>query len=87
MPVLPTLGLNLLLAVLMNLPFGYWRAGSRKFSLVWFVAIHAPVILTIGLRVVLGVPFRLATLPLFVLAFVGGQFLGAKIRRKIRDLP
>lgn len=28
---------------LVNVPFGYWRAGVRKFSPAWFVAIHAAV--------------------------------------------
>jgi hypothetical protein len=66
--------------LLLNLPFGYWRAGLRKLSLLWFLAIHLPVPLAIGLRWALGLPFRLATLPLFVAAFFGGQFLGARLR-------
>lgn len=68
--------------LLLNLPFGYWRAGLRKLSLAWFLAIHVPVPLAIGLRFALGLPFRLATLPLFVAAFFSGQFLGARIRRR-----
>ncbi|HSQ09327.1 MAG TPA: hypothetical protein VLN25_01745, partial [Burkholderiaceae bacterium] len=32
----------------------YWRAGLRKFSPAWFVAIHAPVPLVFGLRFALG---------------------------------
>jgi hypothetical protein len=65
-----------------NLPFGFWRAGLRKLSPAWFVAIHAPVPLAIGLRWAAGVPFRWVTLPLFVAAFFGGQFAGARLRRK-----
>lgn len=67
--------------LLLNLPFGYWRAGLRKLSPLWFLAIHVPVPLAIGLRWSLGLPFRLATLPLFVAAFFAGQFLGARFRR------
>lgn len=66
----------------LNLPFGYWRGGLRKLSPAWFVAIHAPVPLAIGLRWALGLPFRLATLPLFVAAFFTGQLLGARLRRR-----
>ena len=36
--------------LLINLPFGFWRAGVRKFSPAWFVAVHAPVPLAVGLR-------------------------------------
>jgi hypothetical protein len=68
-------------AVLINLPFGYWRGGCRKYSAAWFAAIHIPVFLTIGMRFSLGVPLRLATLPLYVLAFAGGQSIGARYRK------
>lgn len=72
------------LIALVNLPFGYWRAGSRKFSLSWFASVHVPVILAIGLRLFLGIAFLLSTLSLSVLAFISGQFLGGWIRRRIR---
>ena len=68
-----------------NLPFGYWRAALRKFSPAWFVAIHAPVPIVIGLRVALGLPFRWAAVPLFVAAYFGGQFVGNRLRP--RRLP
>jgi hypothetical protein len=65
---------------LVNLPFGWWRAGLRKFSPAWFVAIHAPVPIVIGLRLALGLPFRWVLLPLFVAAYFGGQFVGSRLR-------
>lgn len=65
-----------------NLPFGYWRAGLRKLSPAWFVAIHAPIPLAVGLRFAMGLPFELATLPLFVAAYFAGQMLGARIGRQ-----
>jgi hypothetical protein len=77
-----TLAAVALLILLLNLPFGYWRGGVRKFSPQWFVAVHAPVPLAIGLRFALGLGFRLATLPLFVAAFFGGQFLGGRLRQR-----
>jgi hypothetical protein len=68
------------LILLLNLPFGFWRAGVRKFSPAWFVAVHAPVPLAIGLRLASGLGWRLGTLPLFVGAFFAGQFLGGRLR-------
>lgn len=70
-----------LLIFVMNLPFGAWRAGLRKLSPTWFVAIHLPVVLAIGMRILIGVPFRLVTLPLYVAAFFLGQLAGARARR------
>ena len=67
---------------LVNLPFGYWRGGLRKLSPAWFVAIHAPVPVVIGLRFLLGLPFRWTMLPLFVAAYFGGQYLGSRARMR-----
>jgi hypothetical protein len=67
--------------VLVNLPFGFWRAGLRRFSLPWFVAVHAPVPLVVGLRLLAGLGWRLSTLPVLVGAFFAGQFLGGTSRR------
>jgi hypothetical protein len=68
----------------LNLPFGYWRAGVRKFSPQWFVAVHAVVPLVIALRYSLGLPFRWSMLPLFVAAYFGGQFAGSRLRLRWR---
>jgi hypothetical protein len=77
-----TVALVALAILVLNLPFGYWRAGVRKFSPAWFAAVHLPVPLAVGLRYAAGLPFRLATLPVFVAAFFGGQFLGARYRTR-----
>ena len=53
-----------ILVLLVNLPFGYWRAGVRKFSFAWFVAVHAPVPLVVGLRILAGLGWQLATFPI-----------------------
>ncbi len=76
-----TLWLVALGILALNLPFGFWRAGLRKLSPLWFVAIHAPVPLAIALRWSAGLSLRLATLPLFVVAFFGGQMLGGRLRQ------
>ena len=82
MPRLDLLALATLVIFFLNLPFGYWRAGLRKLSPGWFVAIHAPVPLVVALRWGLGLPFRWGTLPLFVMAYFAGQFLGARLRAR-----
>ena len=65
-----------------NVPFGYWRAGTQKFSPAWFVAVHAAVPLVVALRYALGLPFRWAVFPLFVAAYFGGQTVGARLRTR-----
>ena len=64
---------------LLNLPFGAWRAGLRKFSFLWVVAIHLPVLFIIPLRRFLHVnPWWI---PLFIALAVGGQIAGSRLRR------
>ena len=83
--MLPHYALAIAATFLVNLPFGWWRAALRKLSPAWFVAIHAPVPIVIGLRWALGLPFRWAVLPLFVAAYFGGQFVGRRLRlRKLQ---
>ncbi len=64
------------LVLLINLPFGYWRADAERFSRQWFLAVHIPVPVVIVLRIVSGMGFHLATLPLMIGAFFFGQLLG-----------
>jgi hypothetical protein len=71
--------------LLLNLPFGYWRAGARKFSLRWFLAVHVPVPLVIGLRLVSGIGWQMVTFPVVIGAFFGGQFLGGLVKRVTAD--
>ncbi len=85
MPGFELLVLAAAVILALNLPFGYWRAGLRKLSAGWFLAIHAPVPLVVALRWGLGLPFRWSTLPLFVAAYFAGQALGARLRRRRGD--
>jgi len=80
MSTLAAYSVALLATFLVNLPLGWWRAGLRKFSPAWFVAVHAAVPAVIGLRFALGLPFRWVALPAFVLAYFGGQFVGSRLR-------
>ena len=69
-----------LLVFLLNLPFGYWRASSKKFSRQWFLAVHLPVPLVIALRLYSGLGWKLISFPVLVGAFFLGQFVGGKVR-------
>ncbi len=75
----------LLAIVLVNLPFGYWREGVRKFSPAWFVAVHAAVPLIVLMRLALDIDWRLVNLPFMVAAYFGGQTIGARLRRRRGD--
>lgn len=78
--MLTKLILVLIFTVVINLPFGWWRQGLRKFSLPWWLAIHLPIPLVIVLRVTLGIPY--ASVPLVIGAAVAGQFIGGRLRKK-----
>ena len=70
---------------IVNLPFGYWREGVRKFSPAWFVAVHAAVPIVVVMRMLLGIHWSFAIFPLMVAAYFGGQAGGAKLRRARTD--
>jgi hypothetical protein len=67
---------------LINIVFGYWRANTKKFSILWALAIHIPVPIAILLRVEL-LGWNWALVPLFVAAFFAGQSTGGWIRRRL----
>jgi len=69
----------LAVVMLVTLPFGFYRAYTRKFSLRWFVAIHVPVILVFLARFESHLSY--AFIPLTSLAFVTAQILGARAGR------
>lgn len=78
-PYILKLVLLTVVVFLLNLPFGYWRAGVKKFSFKWFLYIHLPVPAVILLRICSDVGFAFYTYPLFAGAFFGGQIVGRKL--------
>lgn len=64
---------------LVNVPFGYWRRNTMKFSRQWFLSIHAPVPIVVAFRVFAGVGWYLITFPVLMGAFFLGQLIGGKI--------
>ena len=65
-----------------NVPLGFWRQGLRKFSLPWVVAVHAAVPLVVLMRYQSHIGFAWYTYPPMVIAYFGGQFMGARLRRR-----
>ncbi len=78
------LGVVAAAVTLINIPFGFWRAGARKFSLRWFLAVHLPVPVVVGLRMLANLGWGLLTFGVLIAAFFLGQLLGGLIRRLSR---
>ena len=79
--------MNTLLAVaaavlLLNIPFGFWRAGVRKFSLPWFLAVHGPVPIVVAMRLFFHVGFGLTTFPVLVGMYFSGQYVGGLLKKR-----
>jgi len=77
-----TLSLVLISIFLVNIFFGYWRSNTKRFSVLWVLAIHIPVLLAIGPRLSL-LGWSWAMLPALVAAFAAGQYTGDRIRHRI----
>ena len=73
-----------LIVFLFNIPFGYWRANVRKFSLQWVIAIHIPVPFIIVLRIFSNIGFAWFTYIFLVGAFFSGQKLGYYLSQKMK---
>ena len=78
-PLLTLVGL-LIFTVLLNLPFGFLRERSRKYSVPWFLYIHLPIPFIIFLRLSFGIGWK--AIPLVVLAALTGQLLGGRMGRR-----
>ncbi len=83
MPDIGKLVLIGILIICLNIPFGYWRAHVRKFSLQWMLAIHLPVPLVVFLRVFMHTGWHWITFVVFIAAFFSGQFLGGLLQKKL----
>jgi len=70
-----------LITLAINIPFGYWREGVKKFSLQWFVAVHAAVPLVIAMRIMAGLEWQLPRIALFVACYFLGQLVGARLKK------
>ena len=75
-----SLSILLLFAFASNVPLGYWREATRKFSLGWFILIHLSIPFIVLLRGLLG--FSWPWIPLTLACAIGGQLLGGHVRRR-----
>jgi len=75
-----------ILVFFLNIPFGYWRSRSRRFSRPWFLAVHLPVPGVIAFRVFAGLGWHLITFPILVGAFFLGQAAGTGLQRAFGGL-
>ena len=69
----------MLIVFLLNLPFGYLRSKSARFSRQWMMAVHIPVPFVFLLRILSGLNWT--AIPLLVLSDVAGQIAGGKLRK------
>jgi hypothetical protein len=78
----PTLSLASLLffALLVNLPLGYLRESSEKFSLRWFVLIHLSIPFIIAFRLAEGISWH--AIPFTIACAVAGQLMGGYLKRR-----
>jgi hypothetical protein len=63
--------------LLINLPFGYARGKSKKYSIHWFLYIHVPIPIIFIARTISHIEFKY--IPVFALAAIIGQILGGKL--------
>lgn len=76
-----------LIVFIFNIPFGYWRANVKKFSLQWVLSVHIPVPFIIALRIYSNIGFQFYTFPIMISAFFLGQYLGSKIFSFMKRYP
>ncbi len=69
-----------LVALLVNIPFGYLRQGTEKFTFAWYFYVHISIPLIIYLRIKAGFSWKL--IPLTLGGAVLGQIVGGLIRRR-----
>jgi hypothetical protein len=73
----------MILVFLINLPFGYIRSRSARFSKKWMMAVHIPVPFVFLLRIFSGLNWTV--IPLLVLSDIAGQIAGGKLRKREID--
>ena len=71
-----------LIVFVVNVPFGYWRTRTKRFSPQWAMAIHLPVPLVISVRLLGGIGWYSYTFPLLAGSFFAGQWVGGRLGSK-----
>ena len=65
------------ITLLFNLPFGYARAKTKKFSFRWFLFIHLPIPFIFIARILSHIEIKYV--PFLALAAIIGQIAGGKL--------
>ena len=74
-----------LVAFIANLPFGFLRTKYRRFSLGWFVCIHAPIPIVVALRLLTKTSY--VFIPIFLVTSIAGQLVGSKLSPRVGEEP
>ncbi len=80
LPLMAEILVIALATLLINIPFGYWREAVAKFSVQWFIAVHAAVPLVIAMRLGAGIDWQIPVIAALVLCYFAGQFIGARLQ-------
>jgi len=75
-----------IIVLILNIPFGYWRANVKRFSLQWFLSVHIPVPFIIALRIFSDIGFSWYSYVFLIIAFFLGQKLGSLIHKHIEKI-
>ena len=67
-------------ALFANIPLGYLRQGSDRYSIRWFIYIHLSIPFIVALRYHYG--FDWIYIPLTIAFAVLGQFIGGRLQRR-----
>lgn len=70
----------LTLAFLANIPLGYLRESSRRYSWRWFLYIHLSIPILLAVRLSFGLGWWV--IPFSITCAVGGQVIGGRVRRR-----
>jgi hypothetical protein len=70
----------ILVALAINIPFGYLRQGAEKFTFAWYFYVHISIPLIIYLRIKSGFSWKF--IPLTLGGAVLGQIIGGRLRRR-----
>ncbi len=71
----------ILLALIVNLPLGYYRQACDKFTFAWYFYVHISIPLIIFIRVKCGFGWQI--IPFTIGGAVIGQIIGGRIRRRL----
>ena len=70
----------LLFALFSNIPLGYLRMGSPRYSVRWFIYIHLSLPFIVGLRIAKNIRWQMV--PFSIALAVAGQMIGSRLYRR-----